>query len=398
MRKLIVITLLILSLSTLSAYVEPSSSNAYKHLLDPVTITSVRMKGMGGAGIALTAGADSLFINPAGLAAKDFDLSVPYVVMTIYNPVDLYDTGMIDSMLEGDDIDYGNVALDYLDSLGMYNKVARMDAGFALTVKGFGFGLAVQDTVHTYSSGGRSVSTSIINQVNIMATFGYGRRFLLPAGFSIDAGLSLSFNYLAYNEAAGAQSVIDAIDLDDFEEYMKTGIPFLAGFSVPLSAGLTFNTPFGLSATTLLSNINGRYYMHSYDDLDSVGDHPFKVLSDKDFDFFTEPDLAVGVAYTIDWIPLFQPTVAVDFVDIIGFFADGYSVRDFFGHMRLGAEMKLLTFLSLRCGISEGYWSVGAGFDFRVIVIDLAYFNEEYGSEYGSKSVDGLSLRLKLGW
>lgn len=398
MRKALLIILAILILCPLMASVNPSSSNAYKHLLDPVSVTSVRMKGMGGAGIALTEGADSLFINPAGLASKSYDLSVPYVVITVYNPGEIHDTRLVSSWLKGDDLDYGNIALDYLDSLGIYNKVARLDAGFALTLKGFGFGLSVQDTLHTYSSGGRSVSTSLINQLNIMATFGYGRRFPLPCGLSIDAGLSLSLNYLAYNEAVGASGVIDAIDMDDFSEYINSNVPFLAGYAVPLTAGVTFNTPIGISVTTLFSNINGNYYMHSYDNLKSLKHHPFKAFSSKDFDFFTDPCLSTGMAWTADWIPHFKPTVALDFVDIIGFFEDDVSFREFFGHTRLGVELRLFTHVNLRCGISEGYFSFGAGFDFYAVEIDFAYFCEEYGSEYGSKSVDGLSFRLKIGW
>lgn len=395
MRKTLALLLLVLSAASLSAAViVPSSSNEYKHVLDPVTVTSPRMQAMGGAGLALTEGPDSVFTNPAGLAGHDFELALPYVSVTLYNPLNLYKSGLVDAILDGED--YVSTAMDFLDSLGVYNKLLRVDAGLALTFKGFGFGVAVQDTVHTYSLG-LSGSASIINQLVVKATAGYGLRLILPHRLSLDIGASVSFNYLAYTEAVGAEEILD--NFDDLLDYLASGLPIMAGYSVPFTVGLTLNTPVGISASAVLSNINGRYNMRAYEGYEDFVDEvvSFDFLNGGQFSLDTDMDFSMGLAWSADW-PFVEPAVAVDLVDIVGLIDNDTTFRDILGHLRIGAELKLLTIVSIRAGIMEGYFSLGAGLDLRLFEVDVAYFNEEYGSAYGTKPVDGLTVRFRLGW
>lgn len=389
MRKLLASLLMILTLLSLPA-------STYKHIKDPVTITSARMEGMGGAGLALASSNDALYVNPAGLASKRFALSILDFSATVYNAGDVYDSGVLQDWIDDDTDTIISDALDLIDSFGSYNKLGRIDAGLSLAVRGFGFGFAIQDTVYTYSPG-LALSTSLIDKLNVMFTIGYGRRFYLPYRLTLDAGLSISFNYLAYNEAVGASAI--ANNYDDFEGYAKYDMPIFAGFSVPINAGLTLNTPVGISAAMVLSNINGTYYMSTYEGyselLRSLGDSD--TLTGHDFKLKTDAQLAAGLGWESTRYRLFRPAVALDFVDIVGLAKEGLSLRNLFGHARFGLEAELLTFLTLRGGISQGYWTLGFGIDFKVLRIDVAYFNEEYGAEYGTRPVDGLTVRVKLG-
>ena len=127
----------------------------------------------------------------------------------------------------------------------------------------------------------------------------------------------------------------------------------------------------------------------------SLGDSD--TLTGHDFKLKTDAQLAAGLGWESTRYRLFRPAVALDFVDIVGLAKEGLSLRNLFGHARFGLEAELLTFLTLRGGISQGYWTLGFGIDFKVLRIDVAYFNEEYGAEYGTRPVDGLTVRVKLG-
>lgn len=393
MRKLILVLLLLLSASVLFAQIIPTTSNAYRHILDPVEITSVRLQGMGGAGIVVVEGADAVFSNPAGLAQKGFDLTVPYVSITLYNPLNIYKSGLIDAVIDGSD--YVSTAMDFLDGLGVYNKLLRVDAGFSLKVMGLGLGVAVQDTVLTYSLGS-TVSSSVIDQLIVKATAGYGFRIKLPLKFSIDLGASVSLNYLAYTEAVGASEILN--NYEEILDYLASGLPIMTGYSIPFTAGLKINMPFALSIGAVLSDIHGDYSMRAYEGYEPLLEDimALDLFGDGEFSIDTDMNLTLGFAWAPGWRTV-KPSVVVDVVDFLGLLDESITTRGLLGHLRIGAELRLLTIVTLRAGIREGYVTIGAGIDLRLFSVDVAYFNEEYGTTYGSKPVDGLSVRFRIG-
>ena len=67
-------------------------------------------------------------------------------------------------------------------------------------------------------------------------------------------------------------------------------------------------------------------------------------------------------------------------------------------HIKAGAELRLLSFLDVRGGFNQGYWSVGAGLDLAIVKIDVAYFWQEFGKKVGDYGLDGLSIRVNVGY
>lgn len=394
MRKLIITLVILLSASALFAEIIPSSTNAYYHILDPIEVTSVRLQGMGGAGIGIVEGSDAVFSNPAGLASSGFDLTIPYVSITLYNPLDIYKSGLIDSVINGED--YVSTAMNFLDNLGVYNKLLRVDAGFSLNFLGLGIGVAVQDTVLTYSLGS-TVSSSVLDQLVVRATAGYGLRIRLPLEFSVDLGVSVSLNYIAFTEAIGASQILS--NYEDILEYAKSSLPIMMGYSIPVTVGLKVNMPFALSIGAVLGNIHGDYTMKAYDGYEPLVNDvmALNLLGDGEYTIKTDMDLALGLSWAPGW-RLLKLTVVVDLVDVLGLMDESVTTRAILGHLRIGAEVGLLaSIVTLRAGLREGYATIGAGIDLRLFSVDVAYFNEEYGSTYGSKPVDGLSVRFRIG-
>ena len=103
MRRLLAVLLaLIAMLSALPAVeldqVIPSEANAFSLVIDPYQPLTARARGMGTTGVAVTGRSDTFYVNPAALASKRFQLSVPSLQVTAYH---------IDDAVKGGGLDIG---------------------------------------------------------------------------------------------------------------------------------------------------------------------------------------------------------------------------------------------------------------------------------------------------
>ena len=372
------ILFLILAASVAAAPANPSSDPAYEALTAPFEIPDTRFTAMGDAGLALARGTSALYVNPAGLADGKLDIDLPSISITMFNPARVLTSGVIQDLTSGGQnaVDKG---LQFLESLGVYNKIMQIDASAGFTAKGFGFGFAVQDIIHTYNgSGSSAVSSSVLNQINAVLSIGYGYRFDLPMDYSIDVGAAVRFNYIAYTKTIGAGSILGMISGsgNPFDSILQE-TPMMAGFSIPIDIGVTANMPLGFSVSLAARNINGRYYMTAIDSISSWQKNPF------------------GSGYTENG-DLFGS--ALDFVDLIGFKDHPFNFRGFMGHVNIGAELEFVNSIALRIGLAGGYLSLGVGFDLHVLKVDLSYYWREYGEIAGAKGVDACTLNFTLGW
>ena len=98
---------------------------------------SIRMAGMGMAGISSAKGFDALNYNPAGLADSGFTLTIPYVTATVYNPGSMISTNFLRNTIDfaqgGMNADeYIESAEGFASALGTYNKVYGTIGTFAI--------------------------------------------------------------------------------------------------------------------------------------------------------------------------------------------------------------------------------------------------------------------------
>ena len=178
------------------------------------------------------------------------------------------------------------------------------------------------------------------------------------------------------------------------------GIPVMAGFSIPIDVGLNLNMPYGFSLGVVARNLNGKYHMTGFDNYEKFLQDPFggKVIKDNKFTFDSDWSLDAGIGWSFNrWY--FSPTIAVDVRDIVGLAqTKNVDFRDFMYHLNIGAEIRLLSFLDVRGGLSQGYWTLGVGIDLWAIKMDIAYFSQEFGDRVGDNGLDGLTIRFNIGF
>ena len=322
LKRILVIALLaLISISSVFAVnlAIPSADNTYAAMVEPFQPLTARALGMGSAGVAVTGRSDTFYINPASLASKRFQLSLPSAQVTLYHVYDILQSGMIENIMNGED-PYKGVG-DILESIEAgKGKIADVDAGVSFTAAGFGLGVNARASVLTYGDDVGGLNSDIIVKVNAAVSMGYGFRINLPSDFSLDLGLMVRFNYLAYTEKVGAEKVQEVMGKED-PDIMSifAGIPVMAGFSIPIDVGLNLNMPYGFSLGVVARNLNGKYHMTGFDNYEKFLQDPFggKVIKDNKFTFDSDWSLDAGIGWSFNrWY--FSPTIAVDVRDIVG--------------------------------------------------------------------------------
>ena len=410
MRKIALTFLLALAVisSVFASDYNPSTNSVYSALMEPYAPMSARMLGMGSAGLAVPGRSDAFFINPAVLGEGKFELALPYVQITLYHPYDFVGKdengdSLLSGILDGLDSKDSNVmagaASDLLGIIKAGNgKIMDIDAGMSFTAGGFALGVFANTSLLTYADVG-GLDANMIAEANAVAALGFGHRFELPLDFSLDVGAVVKFNYLGYSEAVGKDTILDmfAEDAPELSDVFS-GTQIMAGWSLPIDIGVNLNMPYGFSFAVVARNINGGYHMAEHSGYKSLQDNP---LGNGDgvnrFTINSPFSLDTGVAW--QWENgLFRPTVAVDIVDWIGMCSEPVGLRTFLTHLNIGAEIRLLSFLDLRAGMSQGYFSLGAGLDLWAVKVDLAYYWKEFGETAGDYGLDGFTVRFNIGF
>ena len=381
--------------------------------------TMSRYNAMGQSGLAAAGRTDSFYTNPAILADKRFGLSVPSISMTMYNVQKVVSNkeqrDLASAIISGEAQDSDNLtfAEQLVKNLGNgYNVLAKLDASVGLAIWQLGFGTNAQVKLHTLANGSSNLTnTTIIPEVNLAQTVGFGMNIIKTDSLKLQAGVSAHFVYKAYLKGQNAKTVAALISEDDSVDYgtsLLWSTPLMAGYATPIDLGVTLsiaNDAVRFSATA--NNLNGLYHMKSYT---SVGDYANTVKEEEvvevpeghvknestDFEISTPWTLNVGFAFAPNVI--FSPVVTVDVVDVISLFDnEEFRASDILLHLNAGAEVTLAIF-NLRAGINRGYATVGVGFGFIGMRVDATYGWQEFGTEIGDKPVDSLTIKFNLGY
>jgi hypothetical protein len=405
------IALVLLVVAPLAATDYSPANLTYEQTGEPFMGTSTRVLSMGGAGIGVKGYYDSFLMNPANLAGGGFKLSLPAITVTAYNPKAILESGAIDDFQEGGNSGMISGAQKFLGTIKKgYGDLVTTDASVVMTLGGFGLARETQERIMTYKPGVDLTATNLIAQITTAATVGFGLNFqLVPDAISLDIGVSGKAVYKLYLEKQSASSITDMIsdeDADPAKMYLND-VPLAAGYALPISAGVNLNFPFGLRFSTVARNYNGAYSMEVFP---SVNDWAETVLGqrldDSPSSSFTTETFEVDDGWKLDagvtWAPnigsLIKPIIAVDVLDVMSLsgLEDDALARGFYSQTRLGASVRLLSFLDVRYGINKGYQSIGVGLDLLIFHLDAAYYQLEYGNDLGDKPIDAVSVRFSL--
>jgi hypothetical protein len=367
--------------------------------------------GMGGAGIAVAGTSDSFFLNPAALANRKFQLSLPSIGVTVYNPQQILEQGIIEDIKADKEEDAAQKFLGILSRKG-FNEALTSDVSFSLSAGGFGLGIQAQEKIHSYSPDGKTTSTKLIAEANAVATLGYGLRIhIIEDSLSIDLGVAARFNYRAYNQAVTADDFIGLVAGTEDTDDLLNETPLMAGWAVPIDAGVNVNLPLGFTISTVVRNLNGKYHMTAYPGISNWAKEVLgvKLTSDGSQGAGTNSEFEFTIPWSLDagfgWAPSFgsfdkilRPTVAVDVVDLVDLFGEEVTTERLLTHLKAGAEVKLFSMLDVRAGLNQGYITIGAGVDLFVIRLEAAYYRQEFGVQLGDKPVDALTIRANIGF
>lgn len=382
-------------------------------LTSPFIKTSARVMAMGGAGLAVQNNADSLYMNPASLGAKGLVFNIPNVAVTLYNIKSYNDEGILDTIIDdptGIMDNAGSIAGGLLQSdvfnLGR-NKLATIDAGIGFKAGRFALAVDTQVNLNVYNDDGNIDSLKIVPQVDVALTTGLGLRFFRDNAINFDVGFSAGLNLRAFTRAVDYDTVMDMFENDKGVDDILGSYTTAIGWALPLALGVNVNFPFGFSISAVASNINiiNGGYNYKQTDFDKIKDDPmgeiFSAIGADEFTAKSDMNLALGVGWAPDlggWEWLADPTVAIDFVDLIGLF-DDFSLNSFLARLKMGAEIKLFKVLELRGGLNGGYVSLGLGVDlFKVIHLEASYYWNEFGENLGDKDVDAFTIRANIFW
>ena len=421
MKKLLVIALTVFVLSSSVFAVEVSDINpkietSLSAITDGSYPHSARSLGMGSAGVAVGGRSDSFYMNPALLARRTL-ISIPYAQVSIYHPYDLLKkneetgTSIVDDIMDvidsGDMTDIAGPAAGFLETIKAgKGKLAEVEAGVNLGGGGFALGLHVKDTVHTFGNGVGGLDANLFDELNVNILAALGLRFDITPSISIDLGISSGISVLGYSGLIGAQSVLDMMGGSEggSMDSLLAEVPLAFGWTVPLNVGLNVNLPLGFSVGAVGRNLLGSAvgYKMQVTDVNSVKSDAMGIVSDTfsekaDFTIITDPSFDLGFGWKWE-NGFFAPTVAIDFVDFVDFFSAEMNMRSFVEHLRIGAEIRLLSVLDVRAGLNQGYWTLGAGIDLWALKIDAAYYWQEFGETVGDYGLDAFTIRFNLGF
>ena len=399
MKKIIALLAALFVMFSLSAEVTlaPVDGGAFAKAASSTNVTDIRALGMGGAGVAVADNYQSIWINPAGLANKKVQFSLPSFGLSLYSPLaiskDIEDLEAVDA-----DVLVNGV----LNSLTTgYGKVLDADAQVSFSAGGFGIGVNVKDTIYSYvpktSTGG--VSSKFFNSTSANVVLGFG--FSIPIGsVSIDLGVSGGISSLMYTDLVDAQLATGILGADDPEAAVSdliSGLPVAYGYAIPINAGVNVNLPLGFKIGAVARNINGSYKMSQAANIEALEESDEELES---FEISVPMTIDAGFAWDISLLGGFlHPIIAADVVDVVGLIkSNDFSQSNLVSHLKAGLEVKGLWIADARIGLDRGYWTAGVGLDLAILRLEAAYYWQEMGAYQGDKPQDALTIKMNLGW
>ena len=366
---------------------DPSPENAPYTLLGEVfEPTSARVTGMGGSGLGMSGYSDAFLFNPAVLGESRFRLSIPTFSMTVFNPRKINDTDFFKDLKNAE---WVNAVDDLMRTLtyGM-NEMERLDFGINGQVGHVGWALNTQQRMLANLNTSSYIDGEYLIADTTALTVGFGYRFpLFRDLISLDLGANAQFLYQVYSEA------LDKATVDAYVDGQDPTFPLVAGWALPFTIGANVNFPLGFRASGVVRNMNGKF---RYQRFDKAEDFDFgESLKGDAFSYDAGAQLDAGLMWTSPFASLnqfFRPTLSLDVRDM----TDISSKEDLYASLYAGAQVTLFGFLDVRCGLAQGYQSLGIGLDIPFFHVDASYWRREYGEHYLDKSIDALTLRFQL--
>ncbi len=350
------VALILAALATLAAL--PAAAREL-----PAFFKGTRPLGMGGAFTAVADDANALFYNPAGLDR------IEQWRVEVINPQLEVGEGGFDFARDAMDTDFsdaGDVTRLIRDYVGE-SEHYRASLLPNYVRRHFGVGVLAQFETNFQPN------NIAFPEMDIEALQTFSAH--LGCGFGFFDGVLRVGAAGKYVHRYRLDQVYTAVEIaaDDFDQRVKDDLQDDGGFG--FDAGLMLAPPWVLEPilAVVVQNIGDT-------DLGAAGDLPQQI------------NLGLSFQHAFDWLTL---VAAADWVDVTNDVGDD---DDTYKRLHFGLEGQFARYLSLRGGLYQGYTSLGATLDFRLVRLDYATYAEELGSAAGDKDDRRHVFQLTLGW
>ena len=177
-----------------------------------------------------------------------------------------------------------------------------------------------------------------------------------------------------------------------------SAVDVLTGFAIGFDLGVIAEWKL-LSIGLSMRDIGHTRYLYQLSSIDGIMNDPFTGTDYTGLEYITPMTLRIGIGVHPDFgkfSKIIDPKVHIEYVIpmIDSALVTSYEDQSFWVNLHAGAEVKLLSFLSLRAGYSSGYLSAGVGIDLFIAELNAAIFSTETGSHSGSSQQIGASMEL----
>ncbi len=371
-----------------------AASLAAAEPLSTLSAKDPRSMALGGSFISLGTGYEALAGNPAAFARDRGELSIADLsAWTYIKPTE------------------ENIA-KLAELSGSEEEVAATLNDF-ITDNGFGGGLALGIG---YTGRGLGIGTYLVADSAIAGTTLMGAQMRSAAAFNAVLGLAAPIRlgalklslggdvrpfFRADSDGPWAFSEIFGALMGEGAEPVSVleGQKVVSGFGLAMDFGARLELGKSLSIGLALRDLAPSYLLTAgtlSDLLDalSAGTIPEPDSTDSERRAELTPFLTAGIALTPRLIPyVLEPALYVELQDPIAVIKDNAS---FWTMLHAGAELKLLSLISLRAGLNRGWPSAGVGLDLLFVHISASVFTEELGRRPGDAPRSGASLGVAI--
>jgi hypothetical protein len=406
MRKILTLVL-ILSITMVSL----SAEAQFKYDI-PFGWQSPEIMAQGNSFTAISSGFNALMSNPAGFAMnktvkyketenEDGERVVekkergevtvlgvlPYAML---NPFTLYD----------DLVDVGEIAeeeiIDAILNQSTTNGIgAGLQAGFGYVGHGLGLGLVTTvDMLFPQTDNILGINGDITATVALVGGYAYKFDFgfmNLAVGADVRPMWRVKAQDISINTVLGFMSG-DSGDID------LSAIDALTGFAIGFDVGAIAEIGM-LSIGASIRDIGHTRYLYEQTNLEDLQYDPLNGTEYDGLEYITPMTLRLGAALHPDLgriSKFIDPKVHLEYVIpmVIDDDVADYEAQSFWANLHAGAEIKLLSFLSIRGGYSSGYLTAGLGIDMVIAELNAALYSNETGTRSGSNQQMGVAVEL----
>lgn len=372
-----------------AALVLGASAFAADHYVPYASLTPKTAKSLalGGVFSSVPSAEFSFFGNPAAFAAQKATLILPTVDAVVYLRPSGTNLTSLSNMTDT------KSALNTAFGLMAENGGTGFGVSTGIGFSGRGLGLGAFVTEDTFIEGASPASAIVHADAQASAIVGLGFPLQLGALRLAVGGDLRPFYRISLDDTV----LTDVLNAMNAGGTVTDSIYANAFFGVAMDLGATLQ----LSSLTLGLSIRDiapafPLWQGTLTDLQnnlSAGTNTGSSTTSAVF----KPNVTLGLSWAPRFIPrLIEPTVYFEVQDPVAVFSSTAGAGTALNLFHAGAEVRLLSLVTLRGGLNRGWLSAGAGIKLLFLDVNMAVFTEELGALPGDNPRSGMAVQAAI--